>query len=334
VAGIAVRRCRVKTTVVGSYPKIPDPPAPGRWRTSVEKRQRGEITSDDVRRVEDEVTAEVLAEVTGAGIDLVTDGQIRWEDGQTYFARGLGGFSVNGLQRYFDTNVYYRQPVAVGETAWHSPISAADYTFAAAHSQRPVKPVVTGPFTLAVLSRDNFYGNQDQFVMALAAALNRELIALAAAGATTIQVDEPGLLANRDRFPLFRRAMEVLWDGVQAERALYTYFGHVAGVYPAILDLPVDIIGLDFVAGARNWEVLRTAPFTKQLGLGVVDARNTKMETPQEVAGACRRSAEFVPPDRLHVGPSAGLEFLPRRVAKRKLEVLADGVRRFREGAA
>lgn len=324
----------MKTTVVGNYPKIPDPPSPGRWRTSVEKLQRGEITAEDMRRVEDEVTAEVLAEVNGAGIDLVTDGQIRWEDGQTYFARGLSGFTVNGLQRYFDTNVYYRQPVATGEITWRGSICGADYAFATAHSERPVKPVVTGPFTLAVLSRDDFYGNQDQFVMALAAALNKELTALAAAGAAIIQVDEPGLLAHRDRFPLFRRVMEVLWDGVGAERALYTYFGHVAGIYPAILELPVDIIGLDFVAGAKNWDLLSRAPFTKQLGLGIVDARNTRMETPEDVADACRRAARFVPADRLHVGPSAGLEFLPRKVARRKLEVLAAGVRRFREGAA
>ena len=324
----------MKTTVVGNYPKIPDPPSPGRWRTSVEKLQRGEITAEDMRRVEDEVTAEVLAEVNGAGIDLVTDGQIRWEDGQTYFACGLSGFTVNGLQRYFDTNVYYRQPVAMDEITWRGSICGADYTFATAHSQRPVKPVVTGPFTLAVLSRDDFYGNQDQFVMALAAALNKELNALAAAGAAIIQVDEPGLLAHQGRFPLFRRAMEVLWHGVGAERALYTYFGHVARIYPAILDLPVDIIGLDFVAGAKNWELLSRAPFTKQLGLGIVDARNTRMETPEDVVDACRRATEFVPANRLHVGPSAGLEFLPRKVAKRKLEVLAAGVRRFREGAA
>ena len=324
----------MKTTVVGNYPKIPDPPAPGRWRTSVEKLQRGDITADEMRRVEEEVTADVLGEITGAGIDIVTDGQIRWEDGQTYFARGVDGFSVNGLQRYFDTNIYYRQPIAVGEVTWRGPICVADYQFAASRSDRPVKPVVTGPFTLAVLSRDDFYGNQDQFVMALAAALNKELTALAGAGASIIQVDEPGLLAHRDRFPLFRRAMNVLWDGVRAERALYTYFGHAGGLYPAILELPVDVIGLDFVAGAKNWDVLSTAPFTKQLGLGVVDARNTRVETPDEIAHACRRAAALVPADRIHLGPSAGLEFLPRRVAKRKLEVLAAGARRFREGAA
>jgi len=325
----------VQTTVVGSYPKIPDPPAPGRWRSSVEKLQRGEISAADLRRVEEEVTDEVLREQAELGIEVVTDGQIRWEDGFTYFARGLTGFTINGLQRYFDTNVYFRQPVATGEVTWQAPISVQDYAFAAAHSARPVKPVVTGPFTLAVMSRDDHYRNLDRFVMALARALNQELRALAEAGASIIQVDEPGLLVRRDQWPLFQRATEALWDGVRARRALYLYFGHIDGLYPAVLDLPVDVLGLDFVAGQqRNWEILRRAPFTKELGLGVLDARNTRMETPEEVAAACRRAADFVIPSKLHVSPSAGLEFLPRRVARKKLETLAAGVRRAKEGAA
>jgi 5-methyltetrahydropteroyltriglutamate--homocysteine methyltransferase len=324
----------VKTTVVGSYPKIPDPPSPGRWRTSVEKLQRGEISQADLRRVEDEVTEEVLRDQAEAGVEIPTDGQIRWEDGLTYFARGLAGFSINGLQRYFDTNVYYRQPIATGEVAWQGPISVKDYTFAASRSALPVKPVVTGPFTLAVLSRDEFYGNTDQFAMALATALNHELRALAEAGAPIIQVDEPALLSHRDRFPSFRRVTDALWDGVSSRRALYTYFGHIDGLYPAILDLPVDILGLDFVAGRRNWDVLRRAPFTKELGLGILDARNTRMETPEEVAAACRKAADLVPAEALHVGPSAGLEFLPRRVARKKLETLVAGVRRAKEGGA
>lgn len=324
----------VRTTVVGSYPKIPDPPAPGRWRTSMEKLQRGEITADAMHKVEEEVTLEALTEMAQAGVDIVTDGQIRWEDGQTYFTRALGGFSINGLQRYFDTNVYYRQPIAAEEVVWRGPIAVADYAFAAQNSQKPVKPVVTGPFTLAALSRDEFYGNRGQLVMALAAALNRELRALDEAGARVIQVDEPALLAHRGEFPLFRQAMEAVWDGVKAERHLYTYFGHVDGVYPGLLDLPVDVLGLDFVAGARNWEVLRQTKPTKKLGLGIVDARNTKMESAEQVAAACRRAAQLAPDVELLVGPSAGLEFLPRKVARRKLEVLADGVRLAREGVA
>jgi 5-methyltetrahydropteroyltriglutamate--homocysteine methyltransferase len=270
-----------------------------------------------------------------AGIDVPTDGQIRWEDGFTYFARGLTGFTINGLQRYFDTNVYYRQPVATGEVTWRGPISVADYAFAASKSARPVKPVVTGPLTLAVMSRDEHYRSLDRFVMALAVALNQELRALAGAGAALIQVDEPGLLVRRDQLPLFRRAMKTLWEGVGARRALYTYFGNVDGLYPELLELPVDVIGLDFVAGQqRNWDVLRRAAFTKELGLGVLDARNTRMETAEEVAAACRRAADVVAPPALSVGPSAGLEFLPRRVARKKLDALAAGVRLAKEGAA
>ena len=281
------------------------------------------------------MTEEVLREQADAGIDVVTDGQIRWEDGLTYFARGLTGFTIAGLQRYFDTNVYYRQPVATGEVAWRAPITVADYAFAAANSTRSVKPVVTGPLTLAVMSRDEHYRSLDRFVMALAAALNHEVRALAAAGAALIQVDEPGLLVRRDQWRLFRKAMDVLWDGVGARRALYTYFGHVDGLYPALLDLPVDVIGLDFVAAReRNWDVVRRAPFTKKLGLGVLDARNTRMETPEDIAVACRRAAEFVSPASLHVGPSAGLEFLPRRVARKKLDALAAGARLAKEGVA
>jgi len=324
----------MKTTMVGSYPKIPDAPAPGRWRTSMEKLQRGEMTHADFHRVEDEVTLEVLSEQEDCGIDVVTDGQIRWEDPFTYFARGLTGFSINGLQRYFDTNVYYRQPVAVGEVAWNGPITVSDYRYAAGQTSRPVKPVVTGPFTLAIMSRDEFYGNLDQFVMALAAALNAELRALAQASPATIQVDEPGLLIRRDQFPLFRRAMDALWEGVSSRRALYLYLGHIEGLYPAILDLPVDLIGLDFIAGHRNWDILGRSKFTKDLGLGIVDARNTRMETSAEVVAACRRAQEFASANSLLVSPSAGLEFLPRRVARKKLGTLAEGVRTANQGAA
>jgi 5-methyltetrahydropteroyltriglutamate--homocysteine methyltransferase len=324
----------VNTTMVGSYPKIPDPPAPGRWRTSVEKLQRGEITREDLHKVEDEITVDVLTEQADAGLDLLTDGQIRWEDGFTYFARGLDGFTINGLQRYFDTNVYYRQPVATGDVAWRGPITVADYQFAASHSVRPVKPVVTGPFTLAALSKDEFYGSLDRFVMALAQSLNQELRALAAAGAMVIQVDEPAILSRPDQMPLFRRAAEALWEGVNTTRAMYTYFGHLDAVYPAILDLPVSLIGVDFAAAPRNWDILRRAKFTKVLGAGILDARNTRVESPEDVAAACGRAAEIAGSEMMQIGPSAGLEFLPRRVARRKLQVLVNGVRLAKKGAA
>ncbi|MDQ7844789.1 MAG: methylcobamide--CoM methyltransferase [Armatimonadota bacterium] len=314
------------TTVIGNYPKIPDLPAPGRWRSAVEKFQKGQIDEAALRAVEDEVTLEVIREQVEAGIDLITDGQIRWEDGQTPFARRLRGFSINGLQRYFDTNVYFREPVVEGEVVWEAPITVADYTFARAHSPRPVKPVVTGPFTLAALSRNTYYPTFRDLVLALARALNAELRALAAAGAEVIQVDEPALLRRRPDYPVFAEAMGVLTDGVQGTLVLATYFGDVGGLYPQMLELPFAVLGLDFVAGHRNWDLLETAPFTKGLMAGILDARNTRLETAEEIVAAVERLTRIVPPERLMVAPSAGLEFLPRGVARRKLAALAEGV--------
>ncbi|HXF83092.1 MAG TPA: methylcobamide--CoM methyltransferase [bacterium] len=319
------------TTVIGNYPKIPDLPAPGKWRSAAEKLQKGQIDEAALRQVEDEVTLEAIADQVAAGVDLITDGQIRWEDGQTHFARRLRGFSINGLQRYFDTNVYYREPVAEGEVAWTAPITVAEFTFARAHSPVPVKPVVTGPLTLAALSRDAYYPSRREFVLALARALNHELRALEAAGAEIIQVDEPALCRAKADFPIFAEAAAVLTAGVRATLVLATYFGDLAGIYPQVLQLPFQVIGMDFVAGPRNWDVVRAAPFTKTLMFGILDARNTRLETPEEIAAAVRRIAAVVPPERLQIAPSAGLEFLPRGVAQRKLRALVEGARAARD---
>lgn len=312
------------TTVVGSYPKIPDLPAPGRWRTAKERFQRGELSPEALLEVEREVTREVVHEQLEAGVDLLTDGQIRWEDPVTYFARALDGFEINGLQRWFDTNMYYRVPVAVGEVQWTGPITVDDYRFAKSLSPRPVKPVVTGPYTIARLSQNRYYATFEDFVLSLALSLNHELRALDAEDPPLIQVDEPAILRTKADFPLFREAMTTLTEGVRAPLALYTYFGDVVGIYPEILDLPFDAIGLDFVAGPKNWDVLEQAPFTKQLGFGILDARNTRLESVDEVLRALERVSHYVPLDRIYLNPSAGLEFLPRRVARAKLERLVE----------
>src|SRR3989304_5193821 len=111
----------MKTTVVGSYPKIPNRPRPARLRQAIARLDRGEITPEELARVQDEVTIEVIREQIEAGLDLIADGQVRWDDDQTYVARGLEGFDIGGLVRYFDTNTYYRQPPVPGPVGWREP---------------------------------------------------------------------------------------------------------------------------------------------------------------------------------------------------------------------
>jgi 5-methyltetrahydropteroyltriglutamate--homocysteine methyltransferase len=319
-------------TVVGSYPKIPNRPRPARLRRAISRFDRGEIGREDLDRVEDEVTIEVLEEQAEAGLDLLTDGQIRWDDEQTYLARGLSGVSLGGLIRWFDTNMYYRQPVVEGAVSWREPITVQDFTFATEHSDKPVKAVLTGPYTLARLSVDRHYGSVEALATSLAEALNQEARALQGAGPTFIQFNEPAILQHRDDFASFANVCDRLVDGLTTETALHLYFGDADGIYPQILDLPFDLIGLDFVMGAANESLLRRTPFTKKLGLGIVDARNTRLESPEQIAERIRRLGDGVAPDEIHVSPSAGLEFLPREVAQEKLRRLAEGVRQA-EGA-
>lgn len=319
------------TTVVGNYPKIGLGATAPNLRTAISRRQLGRITDEELRRIEDEVTREVLRDQASAGIDLVTDGHIRWDDGQTYFASKIGGFEVNGLLRYFDTNTYYRQPDAQGKLLWKGPISVEDYRFAAAHSEKPVKAVVTGPYTLAKLSRSTHYRGLRELALELCRILNREARALAEEGASVVQFDEPAILRNKGDFPIFQEAMSVLVRGVSAKTALYAYFGSISGIAQDFLALPFDVIGLDFVMGAANFDLLAGFPATKELGLGIVDARNTKLESVDEIVGHIRHVSDHVPPDRVQVSPSCGLEFLPRPNAYSKLVRMVEGVAKARE---
>ncbi len=314
-------------TVVGSYPKIPNKPRPARLRNAINKLDRGEITPNELAQVADEVTIEVLQEQAEAGLDLVTDGQIRWDDEQTYLARGLEGVSISGLIRWFDTNMYYRQPAIEADVAWREPITVRDFSFAAEHSAKPVKAVLTGPYTLARLSVDHHYQSVDALALAFAEALNHEAKALQDAGASLIQINEPAILQFKDDYTAFAAACSRVTEGLTCEKALYLYFGDAEGIYPQILDLPFDLIGLDFVMGPQNEALLKRSPFTRKLGLGIIDARNTRLESPEDIAGKIRSLGDGVDPNRIHVSPSAGLEFLPREVAQEKLRRLASGVR-------
>src|SRR3990172_9506360 len=188
----------MQTTVVGNYPKIPNRPRPARLRVAINKRDRGEITDEELARIKDDVTIEVIGEQIEAGVDIVTDGQVRWDDDQTCIARRLKGIEIGSLERYLDTNTYYRQPEITGPISWQGPILVRDYQLARANSSKPVKAIVTGPYTLAALSLDKHYNSREKLTMALAEALRNEVQALAEAGAQHIQVNDPVILQSKD----------------------------------------------------------------------------------------------------------------------------------------
>ncbi|MDI6643365.1 MAG: hypothetical protein QMD95_04895, partial [Candidatus Hodarchaeaceae archaeon] len=196
------------TASTGSYPRIGDRPEQQRHRLAYAQRERGEISSEEFERVQDEVTREVIEEQARAGLDIITDGQVRWYDPISHFARRLEGCEINGLLRFFDTNFYFRQPVVKSKLMAREPVLKREFEFAKGVSPKPVKPVVTGPYTLAKLSinrrGDDFQSILDDFTEVIA----REIRGLAAAGAELIQIDEPAILKNLDDFQIFKKAVE------------------------------------------------------------------------------------------------------------------------------
>jgi 5-methyltetrahydropteroyltriglutamate--homocysteine methyltransferase len=326
---------RPTVTVVGSYPKPPREGGNFRLRKTLQALDRGEAGDDDVRAAQDALIQEVIEEQISAGIEMVTDGQVRWDDGQTRFAEGLEGFAVGGLIRYFDNNTYYRQPVVKGLVSRRGPIVVDEFQFAASASTVPVKAVLTGPYTLAALSRNEHYKTTAAVVWDLSAALNEEARDLVAAGATIIQFDEPALARVPGHPPgdvaLFAEAAPLLVEGVDATTVLQTYFGDIAEHGPDFFSLPFDGFGLDLIAGPANLEAIHEFPSDKVLSAGIVDARNTKLENPESLVETIRDLSEVAGLDRLWVTPSSGLEFLPRESAKEKCRLLAVAAARFRE---
>ena len=319
------------TTVVGNYPKIGLGTKAPSLRNAIARFDQGRITVEELRQVEDEVTREVIQEQVDAGIDLVSDGQIRWDDAQTYFAQRIKGFAINGLIRYFDSNTYYRHPVAEGKMEWDGPITVDDFIFAKTHSSKPVKAVITGPYTLARLSQQGCYADLESLVLDLARILNRDALALESAGASLIQFDEPAILKYKEDFPLLQEASRLLTQGLSTKTELCTYFRDASGLVPHLYHLPFHVFGLDFAWGPGNFDLLGDFPADKELVVGLLDARNTRLEPVEEMVAAVRRVSAHVSFDRLHLSPSCGLDFLPRQNARQKLARLVDGAQAARQ---
>lgn len=323
------------STVPSNYPKIANRPGGQKLRRAISSFDRGRISADKLAAAADDVTVEVIGEQESAGVDLITDGQIRWQDPVTYLAGSLQGYENGGLIRYFDTNTFYRQPEATASIAWEKPILVRDYEFAREHASRPVKPVVTGPYTVAKLSLLGVYADLRALVLDTARALNQEMKALAAANPVLIQVDEPAIVWHcyKGDWDIFREAMDVLMDGVGTTTLLRTDFGDAVGL-PDFFALPFQGFGLDMVHGKENRSLVPKVPNDKDLVLGIVDARNVRMETNDAVRETVQWATKYVAKDRLAISPNTGLEFLPRETAYDKLENLVRAVKKAQEAVA
>jgi 5-methyltetrahydropteroyltriglutamate--homocysteine methyltransferase len=318
------------TTTVGSYPKV----AEGAYGTTligaISKWQRQELTEDGLETVFRDITQAVIREQEQAGVEVVTDGQIRWEDLVTPLARRLDGFEINGLSRWFNNNVYYRRPILHRPPVWKRPILVEEYRVAASCATKPVKAVLPGPYTFATLIEDRCYKkNRRALVRRLAEILHQEAAALAQAGAALIQFDEPAYGGGPTDVKLALEALAIAAHGVGAKTAVVTYFGSLNGALEPLLRAKVDVVGVDVVSDPGALAELKRARITKELVLGCVDARNTRLESVEHLHRIFRAMSRRVQLDRLTVSPNCGLEFLPHRQALAKMRRLVEAARTY-----
>ena len=286
----------VRTTVVGTYPRNGDTHRKPGLRRGPVRFDRGVRKREEVRAAEREAVAAVVREQAAAGIDVVTDGLVARSDSVARLAGALDGVEVGGPAPYFDTNAHYRQPVVRAAVRWRMPVLLEARQVAQDASRAPVKAVLLGPVTLANLALDRAYGRKRPLALDFAEALAEEVAGLRSAGAQHIQVDEPVLTRNPGDLGLVAEALGILAARKgPAELTLATYFGDVSGIYRDLLEVPADVIGLDLVQGARTWAEVSRRGSEKPLMLGVIDARNPRLEDPGALAACVSGLRDAVP---------------------------------------
>ena len=314
----------LKTTTVGSFPK------PGYLVSARNRFSRGEISAEELKALELKSTAEVIRLQEELGLDVLVDGEMYRGDMATYFAEHLNGFKISGLVRSYG-NRYYRKPVVVGRVERPQPITLEMFKYAQGLTDKPVKGMLTGPYTMCDWSFNEYYPNRRELTLALARALHEEAVDLEKAGARYIQIDEPALSTRPDEIDLAIEAMRVVTDGLNAKTITHICYGRIDAIYPKLLDLPVDQIDLEFANGKfALLDVLRKHRFTKEIGLGVIDVHSHLVESKEQVLYGLRRALEIFRPEQIYVDPDCGLKTRTPEEAREKLRVMVEAVKEVR----
>jgi 5-methyltetrahydropteroyltriglutamate--homocysteine methyltransferase len=314
------------TTSVGSFPK-PDYLTHARSQFSLKKISRQELAE-----LERRATAEVIRLQEDIGLDILVHGEMERGDMAAYFAEQLTeSMAIGGLVRSYG-NRYYHKPIITTKLRWQGPMTVEMWRYAQSLTDKPVKGMLTGPYTMVDWSFDEYYGDRVQAVLDMAAVLHEEGVELDKAGARYIQVDEPAASTRLDEMDLVSRGLSVVTQGLKAKTITHICYGDFARAVDQILTLPVDQLDIETAnSGYDLLELFRHKRFDKELAMGVVDVHNHRIESVDEVVAGIRRGLEVVPPERLYIDPDCGLKTRTWDEAEAKLRVMVQAVRQVRE---
>jgi 5-methyltetrahydropteroyltriglutamate--homocysteine methyltransferase len=314
------------TTSVGSFPK------PDYLMKARAEFNKGKIKEDQLRELERKATAFWIEKQEELGIDVLVDGEQYRGDMVAYFAERMPGFTQGGLVRSYG-NRYYHKPIVTGEVKWPGPMTVDWWKYAQGLTKKPVKGMLTGPYTVMDWSFNEHYADRKATCMALADAIRKEVEALIAAGCKIIQVDEPALSVRPEELAIAVEAMHRVTDGLNAYFITHACYGAFEYIYPGMLDLAVDNFDLEMSNSgnrANLLEMFRRHPFRKDISFGVVDV-HTHL---QEDSAAVRRSLEdaltVLPKEQVWVDPDCGLKTRTVEEAIEKLRACVAAARALR----
>jgi 5-methyltetrahydropteroyltriglutamate--homocysteine methyltransferase len=336
------------TTVVGSYPQ-PD------WlvdrdilRTGfvprVHAHQIWRVMDGGREAAQDKATIEAIREMEAAGIDIISDGEVRRESYSNHFALSLEGVDGdNPAEVIGRTGATTRVPRIVGKITRTHPVEVRDAEFLCANTTRGTKITMPGPFTMGQQAKDEFYGDEEAMAMDLAIAVNEELLAIKATGVDVIQLDEPWMQARPEQASRYGiKVLNRALQGVEGVTVVHLCFGYAHVVsdkpsgysfLPQLADSAAQQISIEAAQPKLDLGVLRELS-GKSILLGVLDLGAKEVETAEIVADRITKALAFVSPERLIPAPDCGMKYLPHAVARGKLKALADGAAMVRQRLA
>jgi len=313
------------TTTVGSFPK-PDYIKKGRARL-----KRKEISEKDLFELEVKATKEWITFQEEVGLDVLVDGEMYRGDMVAYFAERLPGFSQGGFVRSYG-NRYYLKPVITGDVHLEKPMTVDWWKRAQAMTKKPVKGMLTGPYTIMDWSFNEYYKDREATAMALAKVIRKEVEALIAAGCKLIQVDEPACSVRPSELPLVIKAMDVVTRDLPAYFFTHICYGDFEKIYPEMNEIPVDNFDLEMSNSENDLlDCFKSRSFPKDLSAGIVDVHTHRLEDRSVIKKRLEEILKVIPKEQLWVDPDCGLKTRSVDEAKEKLRVIMSAVKELRK---
>jgi 5-methyltetrahydropteroyltriglutamate--homocysteine methyltransferase len=329
------------TSLVGSYAQpewlIDRKKLAGRFPPRVRAKELWRIAPEFLEQAQDDATLLAIRDQERAGLDIITDGEMRRESYSNRFATALEGVDIDNPGTALDRSGHPNPvPRVVGPVRRKHPVEVRDVQFLRANTDRMIKMTVPGPFTMSQQAQDDYYKDPEKLALDYAVAVNAEIKDLFAAGADIVQIDEPYMQARPEKARQYGlKALNRALEGIIGTTAVHICFGYAAIIHerpsgysflPELEQSTARQVSIETAQSSLDTSVLKTLP-SKTIILGVLDLSDMKVETPETVAARIRRALPHVPAERIIVAPDCGLKYLPRDVAFGKMKAMVDGAK-------